>query len=45
MHTLPSSMPRERSNELGPASPMVDGTIDVQLALEDELVVLEEVKH
>ena len=33
------------STESALASPTIDGTIDVQLALEDELIVLNEVKR
>ena len=45
MYTPSSSTPKERSTELAPASPTIDGTIDVQLAPEDELIVLNEVKR
>ena len=45
MYTPSSSTPKERSTESAPASPTIDGTIDVQLAPEDELIVLNEVKR
>ena len=45
MYTPSSSTPKERSSESASGSPTIDGTIDVQLAPEDELIVLNEIKQ